>query len=144
MTRDKLPSQDSRLNHMYHIREDVQAWHLDLAVSEATVQPKTDSLGIPQEGHPKAPKRQCLLRRGQNWGPQGRGQPLSPELGFGGDAELLGAPQPSRCDCWLGGEGRPGVEQAWVSRAHACGPSAREEALPEAGRGYPASEGPSS
>lgn len=104
--RDKLPSQDSRLKHTCHIREDVQARRLDLAVTEATVQPRTDSLRTPQEGHPRAPKRQCLLRRGQNWGPQGRGQPWSPELGSGGEMQSSWVhPSPA------------GVIAGWVGRA---------------------------
>ena len=106
MIQDKLPSQDSCLRHTCHIREGVQARRLDLAVSEATVQPRTDSLRTPQEGHPKAPQRQCLLRRGQNWGLQGRGQPWSPELGSGGEMQSSWVhPSPA------------GVIAGWVGRA---------------------------
>lgn len=110
--RDKLPSQDSRLNHTHHTREDVQARHLDLAVSEATVQPRTGSLGTPQEGHPKAPERQRLLRRGQNWGSTRQRAALVSRTGVWGEMQNSWCTQPARCDCWLGGEGRPGVQRA--------------------------------
>lgn len=132
--RDKLPSQESRLNHTHHTREDVQAWHLDLAISETTVKPMTSSLGTPQEGHPKAPERQRFLR-GQNWGSTRQRAALVSRTGVGGrDAELLVHPSP------------PGAVAGWVGRAALgySGPCASEEALPKAGRGHPASEGPSS
>ena len=132
--RDKLPSQDSRLNHTHHTREDVQAQHLDLAISETTVQPRTSSLGTPQEGHPKAPERQRLLR-GQNWGsPRQRAALVSRTGVWGRDAELLVHPSPR------------GVIAGCVETAALgySGPCASEEALPKAGRGHPASEAPSS
>lgn len=134
IVRDKLPSQESRLNHRHHTREDVQARHLDLAVSETTVQPRTSSLGTPQEGHPNAPERQRLLR-GQNWGSTRQRAALVSRTGVGGrDAELLVHPSP------------PGAIAGWVGRAALgySGPCASEEALPKAGRGHPASERPSS